>query len=441
MELLNTREQAIVLWVLAAAGFIFLTETGQKTRKELASPVKKIIASLKQRVIIITYFSLLTYTLLGIIFLYRFNFWEFSLIKVTIYWYFASAITLPLKVVSSENPKKIIRAAISSTLSIPAITNIIANANSLALFFEILLFPASIILTILSIRNSQPSQKIAKQLMVLLGALVILNTALGIISNPENFLNILKKDLVTPLLLTLLYIPALITLSFYSTYEKHFIFINRKIENPRIRLTAKLLTIAIFNIRYNALKLWRDLHRSTPLDTYKKLILSFTELHKYKSAEKNLETIDSKKGWNPHLAKNFLINYGIKTDVYSGSADGIYSSSSTNTISKESFPFKNISYAIIGTKKAAQELHLCTYFNRNEPYIENRNSFIKCATTLIEKSLRKPISESMKSALNKDDAHEEKHANIVIKYQRFINNKNLNIFIFELDILSVSDNQ
>jgi len=250
MELLNTREQAIVLWVLAAAGFIFLTETGQKTKKELASPVKKIIASLKQRVIITTYFSLLTYTLLGIIFLYRFNFWEFSLIKVTIYWYFASAITLPLKVVSSENPKKIIRAAISSTLSIPAITNIIANANSLALFFEILLFPASIILTILSIRNSQPSQKIAKQLMVLLGALVILNTALGIISNPENFLNILKKDLVTPLLLTLLYIPALITLSFYSTYEKHFIFINRKIENPRIRLTAKLLTIAIFNIRY-----------------------------------------------------------------------------------------------------------------------------------------------------------------------------------------------
>ena len=86
-EEFNNREIAIVIWIL-----VFITL--MSLAKDIRESFKRIIKTFFVKKILLTFLSLIAYTILIIYFLLRLKFWEFEFLKDTIFWFFGVAFLL-----------------------------------------------------------------------------------------------------------------------------------------------------------------------------------------------------------------------------------------------------------------------------------------------------------------------------------------------------------
>lgn len=183
----------------------------------------------------LTYIYLLMVFYLGII-IYVLNtirLWEISLYKDFLLWLLTTAFVMLFQFNKLKTTKDF-NNIILKLITVNAIIEFLASNYNLSLFKELLLVPIITFITVLLVvaqQKKEENDKVIKLLnlvLSLVGLIIFSYVIYRIIKSPEELFTIknLKSFLLSPIF-TILFIPFVFFIVFYSKYEQIFMNINR----------------------------------------------------------------------------------------------------------------------------------------------------------------------------------------------------------------------
>ncbi len=244
----SNREIALFTWILVAIIAMLFSKSIRKS-------ISKIFKVLFVKSILITFLLFILYVG-GIVFgLYKFGFWDLSLLKDTILWTFGFAVIL---VFGANKTKRIsdFKAILKDAVKWTIIIEFIVAFYNFSLTTELIILPILTFIAMLQAFSETDEKynqvsKVFKNTLSLVG-LSILGYVLyktfyqgGELITVGNF-----KSLLLPIILTALFIPFVYSFSLFMVYENLFVKLKFFIQDRKIRKKAKwqILRIANFNL-------------------------------------------------------------------------------------------------------------------------------------------------------------------------------------------------
>jgi hypothetical protein len=252
------------------------------SQTEIRSSLTGLIKALFNKYFNRVYVEILIYTLFVIHMLYRFGLWKFIYMKDTIIWIVLSATYLSFKVADNTNPK-LLSEIMKDTFSIVVLFEFLLNIYTFSLIIELfvisLLFFIGIMIAFTEVFPEKDKGGKVKRLFNILqmyiGFNIIVFLVREIIVNPNKLFQFEQlRAFILPIVLTISFIPYLIYLITWTTYDliefelkqnKELTFFQRQYFRIRIRLHCKLNreTIKQYKVDKNHLirnmKTWKDI--------------------------------------------------------------------------------------------------------------------------------------------------------------------------------------
>lgn len=202
-------------------------------------------------------------------------------------------------------------------------------------------------------------EKYEKELKVING----INTAVIVILLTIEFQYIdfdlsLVSQFLLPILLSILFIPFLYALTLYMRFEVAFAVMKIQIKPESLmKYTKRLLTLNfLFNLK--GLKRWRihifRVHPKTKADLHR----SIRHIRENQKNEKEKPPVDACDGWSPYLAKDFLIEEGIRIEDYINYYDGFWGFTSYPKALDGEIMNNSLTYGVYGNQHNATQLKL-----------------------------------------------------------------------------------
>lgn len=229
---LNNRELSFILWSFILTSFFFFSSN---LRRPFISIIKLIFASKVIFLILIT----LGYVLLCIYLISLIGFWDLSLLKDTIFWFFGAALILAYKATKLQEGKLTFKEIIIDNIKFVIIIEFIGNQYVMPLTIELILLPLLTIISILSYSAGLKTQyKSIKTLLDwTLSVIGITSFAFALIAAFNDYQNFATfrtlKTFLLPPLLTFLYFPWIYLIALYMVYENLFNRFNVFYKNNR----------------------------------------------------------------------------------------------------------------------------------------------------------------------------------------------------------------
>lgn len=240
----TNRELAIFIWIgLFIVAMLFI--------KDVRNSVARLFRSLLSRKLQMIFIPLCVYSFLIVYLLRVFKFWDYSLLKDTIFWFFGVAFSQIFRItngVSMSFFKKIIIDSIKITI----ILEFILNTYAFNLPIELVLVLGLIILSALKpLAERKKDYKDVNSCitngLAIAGLIMIIFSLYQTIVHYKDFFSVssLKSILLSPIL-TFLYIPFLYLLAVYMTYE--VFFVNLSFQTARNKELLKSLKWEIIKV-------------------------------------------------------------------------------------------------------------------------------------------------------------------------------------------------
>jgi hypothetical protein len=173
------------------------------------------------------------------------------------------------------------------------------------------------------------------------------------------------RDLYTPIVLTVLFLPFIFVLYVTMSYEAVFVSLAVFIKDKRVRRSAKWMAVFRFGGNVELMRRWQRHIGRCPPATVDELRAGIREVKEARHREKKQPYVPSEIGWAPGSAKQFLNEVGLSTrDYHRSFEDEWFASSAMIEIGNGVMP-NNIAYYIEGHEAAAKVLKV--KLNVNEP--------------------------------------------------------------------------
>jgi len=224
MGIFNTREIASAIWLAVFAIWAL-------SKPDIRKSVWAVVKAFFHVKILVPILLIALYTAGAASLLNAFGLWDMALLKDTILWFFMSALSIMMRLLTSRRPKHALREVVADSLKVIILFEFLVNTYTFPLIGELLLLP---VLALLAMVSTYAEAKGEKQVSSLIGGaqafigLVILAVAgiralndLHILSNPDT----LRSFLLAPEL-SLLSLPLLYTMALVSVYEQVFLRID-----------------------------------------------------------------------------------------------------------------------------------------------------------------------------------------------------------------------
>lgn len=208
--------------------------------------------------ILITFFLFLVYVAIVVFGLFKLGFWEWSLLKDTIFWTFGFAIVLvfrsnTIKRISDFKP--ILKDAVKWTI----IVEFLVAFYTFSLTTELIILPILVFIGMLQAysdtdeKYSQVS-KILKNTLSIVGLGILGYVAYKTFYQGGELITIGNvKSLILPIILTALFIPFVYLLSLLMIYENLFVRLKFFIEEDKLRKKVKRQILRIANLNLDKL--------------------------------------------------------------------------------------------------------------------------------------------------------------------------------------------
>lgn len=232
MNIFNNREIATAIWLFVI--FVFMI-TKRDIRKSILGVFKSIL-KLKIHFLI---FFMFVYTTAVIIILYQVGFWDISLLKDSIIWFFFSGIVMSVNSITSKKGENIFRKIIIDNFKVVMVIEFLVNFYTFSLIGELLLIPfVTVIFLLETVANTDKEYssvvKLMKGLQVIIGILILVYTTSNVISNYKSCgsLITLRNFLFLPIL-TLSFLLFIYFILLYSKYDLLFVRLNMGCEKSK----------------------------------------------------------------------------------------------------------------------------------------------------------------------------------------------------------------
>ena len=410
MDILNNREIAIALWLLALVIYMFSSSKMAEVRKAFRNLVSAFFA--KKIMIVLglmtAYMAVVVYGLSEV------DLWNVDQIKNTIFWCTSVGFMSLFKLESIKKDKSFFKHSVIDNLKLLAIILFVVGVYTFPLWVEILLVPFLVFIGgILAIADSDKKYHQVKVLLEyclsIFGIIVIIYTLYMLITNFGEFGN--EKtvyDFFVPPLLTLFYLPFVFIMMVYSAYEQVFVRLRFSIKNRFHRYLAKLYALVMYNVRISLLERWSFQVARENVESHSDLIDTFKYICKVRKAEKTPKEVPYEQGWSPYVAKNFLPSEGVETGFYNRLYEEEWSASSPMIEFGDGIIPDNIAYYVEGTESVTTTLKIKVNVNDAARSEMAQKKLKKLAETLSYSSLGQGLSEQMVRAIDDGKQYSEK---------------------------------
>ena len=250
IKIFNNREWSIIVW---SSVFFFWA----MSRKEVRASLNDVLRAFFQFKIITPIILLTTYVTGILLLLSRVGFWENSILKDTIIWYFGVAFIMLMNSVKASEEDGYFKNVIIKTIKFVIVIQFVVNTYVFSFPVELVITPVSTILVMMSVISEskeeyQPAHKAIQFLLILIGSSFLLFSFSKMFGDINNFLAIinLKKILLTPIL-TLTLLPFIYFMAIYILYETIFVVLSIKTywKDNLKHIKFKLITTCKFSRR------------------------------------------------------------------------------------------------------------------------------------------------------------------------------------------------
>ncbi|MCE7517549.1 hypothetical protein LZG37_05345 [Halomonas titanicae] len=410
MDILNNREIAIALWLLAISIYIF----SSSKMAEVRNAFKGVMAALFVRQIMSVLCLMVAYMAIVIYWLSDLGLWNFEQLKNTVFWCVSVGFISLFKLEKIKRDKHFFKHSIIDNLKLLAILQFVVGVYTFTLWVEVLLVPVLVLLgAMLAIAETDRKHHQVKVFLEYclssFGLVLIVYTLYMLITNFGEFgKEKTAYDFFVPPLLTLCYLPFVFFMLVYSTYEQVFVRLRFSIQSRFHRYAAKFYAFILFNVRLSLLERWSFQVAKENIESHSDLIDTFKYIFKVRYSEKNPKEVPKEQGWSPYKAKEFLVNEGMSTGFYNKSFEEEWLASSPMEEFSDGIIPDNIAYYVEGSEDVAKVLKLKVNVNDASRTHQACEKLEAMAEALSISSLNLPLSDGMKSAISGCNSYSEK---------------------------------
>lgn len=363
-NLFNNREISILIWSLVLLLFFIFILASKKKLKLLEDLIKKFFQWKIQSVIL----TMIGYILIEVLILQKIGIWNLGQLKNTIIWFFSVAFISIFQKEAIKKDGRYFKRIIWDNLKLIAVFQFIVDFYTFSLLTELIIVPVLAFIGLLAAfadlkKEHSKANIFLEKILSLLGIGFLLHAFSKILVTPKDFLNQeTGLDFITPITLTILFIPFLFWLVVISSYETFSILLKTYIKDDRKRAFAKIVATILFNVRIKVYQRWLNSLYKENTNTYSGLILSFKKILKARKAEQNPKFVKRFEGWSPYKIKDVLRNHGIITGFYKESSYSEWNACSNYLEIGEGFLTSKIAYYVIGKEDVATETEISTRY-------------------------------------------------------------------------------
>lgn len=383
---LNTREIATLIW----ACIVILTLLVMPGMRKL---LLNICRAFKQKTLLKVLALVFIYIGLMIWFLYTICVWDWDQLKNTIIWTFSVALIAVFRSNNIQGEPDYFRKWITENFEILAFVQFLVTLYTYPIWLELLVIPFVTLLggMIAVGQHDLKTKSTAEFLNKLLGWLALAFFGTAIVLTIMDFWSYATvqtfRDLYTPIVLTILFLPFIFVLYIVMSYETTFIALHFTIKDERLRRSAKWRSVFAFGPNIELLRRWQrhvGMHRPQNKDELK---VGFKDVRDAKRRDSVKIEVLPAEGWSPPIAKDFLYDLGFRTRDYHRSFDQEWSAGSSMIEISDGIIPNNMAYYMHGNKNAVTTLKLKLNVNdpENAPSAEAR--FAELAATLLNSAI------------------------------------------------------
>lgn len=416
MDILNDREIAIALWLLAFLAYTLFAPKMAGVR----SAFKGVLSAFFAKQIMIVLGLMIAYMSVVIYWLSKIDLWNMEQLKNTIFWCASVGFVSLSKLESIKKDRSFFKHSLINNLKLLAVIQFIVGVYTFPLLVEVMLVPIlALISGMLAVSETDEKYRQVKTLLEyllsLFGMALLIYTLYMLVTDFGEFgKEKTAYDFFVPSLLTLSYLPFIFIMMIYSTYEQVFIRLQFSIRDKRLRYLAKLYSSVLFNVRMDILDRWSFQLTRDNVRSHSDLLDSFKYIFRVRKSERNPKEVPSIIGWSPYKAKEFLSSLGVETGFYNRLYEEEWSASSSMIEFGDGIISDNIAYYIEGTEDVASDLKIKVNVNDAAGSGVARKKLLELAETLSMSSLARNLSDRMVNAILCGKQYSEKFENKTI---------------------------
>lgn len=383
--MLNNREVALLIW-LGVAVIACVVHSGIRPR------LIEVLKAFGRRQILVVIGLLYVFLGITVWLLSALSLWDWDQLKTTLVWSVVVGVASLMQVNKIEDQPRFFRDWIKDSLKVVAIVEFVVTFYAFPLWAELILQPLLLLIGgTLAVGMGDPKNgaavKLLNGLLSLLGLGLVVYAAYMIAVNQGSFLSLTTlREFYTPIVLSILFVPFIFLLHVYSTYEKSFMALRWAITDDKLRRYAKLKAILSFGPRVALLRRWQTNLRAHRPDDKEDIRRAIREVKDNRRRERHPVPVPLERGWSPHIAKDFLAEFGLATERYHRLYDEWYASSPILELGKGIFP-NNLAYYVEGDELVATRLKLKLNVNEIAESAEAEGSFVEVGNALLYKAI------------------------------------------------------
>lgn len=222
LEKFSNRELATITWIFL---IILGLQFNEKTRKTIGEVFEAFLVN-----------SILVVNLLAIIYsssiiylLYLVDFWDFSLLKDSVYWFICSGFLILFSLNKAAKEKDFFKNILRDNLKLLLILEFVVNFHQFSLVTELILLPV-IAFLIFTQGISERQERLVKVksligwVFAIFGFIILGNSILDILIDFRGFANIPNlRSFLLPIILSITFIPFVYCIALYINFEILFI--------------------------------------------------------------------------------------------------------------------------------------------------------------------------------------------------------------------------
>lgn len=409
MDVLNTREQASLIWLAIIA--IWLTTKKIDLWVMVAGLARVFFVPVIMRSIAL----MVVYIALCVWLLAQLDLWTLANLKTTILWSLTFALVLMMDVRRfSEDASRSLTGQLKELFGATILIQFLAEFYTFALWIELMLVPvASFLVLSPTVTKGKPEFAIVERffgvLSALIGFIVLGHAVWQVIAHFRGFATAdTAREFAVPLILSLLLAPFLYALNMRVMVDTTLRHLDRQIKDEKLRRYAALRGILAFGFNADLMRRWRrnlSLRDNGP-ETKEAVRLSIDRVKELRRRELYPPEVDIDDGWSPYEATRFLVEEGLVC--------GDWHPTWTETDWNASSPYfeidgsgwkNNIAYYVDGTEHAATRLRLTLHINNPADKVATEAAHQKmgdCALQLAVRGLgAERAGEVMKKLIRK----------------------------------------
>jgi hypothetical protein len=399
LEVLNTREWAILSWVTV----IFIWLLCSKTHKLHVKNLWQVTTNSK---LLRLYGIMLVYIGMEVTGLWLVQLWNIDQLKNTIVWTLTVAFLAMINVRKAQQYKAYYRETVKDLFSFAGFIEFLVGVHTLHYGVELIVVALGGLLpAMIYYASKQTKYKTTERALVkvfrALGTALFVYTLYWIGRHFTSFATTATiLDFFVPLLLSILFLPFIYFLSIYMDYEIGFVGLRTALTDTELFPFAKKAAIKAFHFRSANFIRWKNSLFIHPVSTRQELLDSIAAIKATISTEKHPPIVAPTLGWSPYQAKDFLLEAGIDAGHYKDLGElGWAAMSNYIPVGDQN----TISFYVEGTREVATSLKLVLSVTNPNAASNAHQKLIDYMRLLCRKACHKEIPPTFVAAMT--DGH------------------------------------